>query len=101
MAMRVFADQMYGKRSAAAGNMCKRKAGNRRRMQGCTGSFTVESVFLFPIIILLIAFLLHLSMDWFESVRQAAEDVDALRQMSTRTYFLNQNTLQEILELLQ
>lgn len=99
--MRVFADQMHLKKSTAVGKMSGRNAGNRRRMQGCRGSFTVESVFLFPIILLLIAFLLHLSADWFESVRQAAEDVDVLRQMNTRTYFLNQNTLQEILELLQ
>ncbi len=78
----------------------KRKGIKIRRMLRCRGSFTVESVFLFPIIILLIAFLLNLSIDCFESVRQAAADVDTLRQMDTRTYFLNQNTLQEILKLM-
>lgn len=67
----------------------------------CRGSFTVEAVFLFPIIILLIAFLLHLSMDWFESVRQTAADADVLCQMDTRAYFLNQNTLLEILQMFQ
>ncbi len=62
------------------------------------GSFTVEAVFLFPVILLLAAYMLHLSMDWFESIRQAAEDVDALLQLDMRTCFLRQDALQGILD---
>ncbi|MCD8046667.1 MAG: hypothetical protein LUE90_08590 [Clostridiales bacterium] len=73
----------------------------KRRLRTCRGSFTVEAVFLFPIIILLIAFMLHLSMDWFENVRQTCEDVDALIELDTRTYFLQQDMLEGIWEALQ
>lgn len=72
-----------------------------RGLRTCRGSFTVEAVFLFPIIILLIAFMLHLSMDWYENVRQTCEDVDALIELDTRTYFLRQDMLEGIWEALQ
>lgn len=67
----------------------------------CRGSFTVEAVILFPIIVLLIAFVLHLSMDWYESIQQAAADVDALRQLDSRSLFLNQSVLRGILDSLK
>ncbi|MCD7981893.1 MAG: hypothetical protein LUF32_06215 [Clostridiales bacterium] len=62
------------------------------------GSFTVEAVFLFPIILFLVAFMLHLSMDWFESIRQTAEDIDTLQELDMRTCFLRQDALQGILD---
>ncbi len=52
------------------------------------GSFTVESAFLYPIIVLLIAFMLYLSMGWYQNVRQAAEDTEELRELDTRAGFL-------------
>ena len=61
------------------------------------GSFTVEAVFIFPIILFLVAFMLHLSMDWFESIRQAAEDIDTLRELDMRICFLRQDALQGLL----
>jgi len=64
------------------------------------GSFTVEAVFLFPVIVLLLAFILHLSMDWYGSVQQAAADVDVLRELDSRSLFLDQSTLREILDIL-
>lgn len=65
------------------------------------GSFTVEAVVLFPVIVLLIAFILRLSMDWYESVQQAAADIDALQQLDTRALFLNRSTLRGILDSLK
>ncbi len=52
------------------------------------GSFTVEAAFLYPIIVLLIAFMLYLSMGWYQNVRQAAEDTEQLRELDTRSSFL-------------
>ncbi|MCC8029032.1 MAG: hypothetical protein LIO75_04420 [Lachnospiraceae bacterium] len=65
------------------------------------GSFTVESVFLFPMIVLLIAFMLQLSAGWFEDIQQTAEDVDVLRELDTRTYFLRKDALQGIWDALK
>lgn len=71
-------------------------AGEIRSKMTVRASFTVEAVFLFPIIIFLIAFMLHLSIDWFADIQQTAEDVDVLRELDTRTYFLRQEMLQGI-----
>ncbi len=94
-------------RDAITGNVWNRiwSKMQKRRYSGdqslfYRGSFTIEAVFLFPAIVLLIAFMLHLSMDWYESIRQAASDVDVLRQLDTRTCFLNQSMLREILDVL-
>ncbi|MCD7921054.1 MAG: hypothetical protein LUE14_03095 [Clostridiales bacterium] len=79
-----------------------RKKQRKRKYDGSVckttvrASFTVESVFLFPIIIFLIAFMLQLSIGWFESIQQAAADVDVLRELDTRSYFLRQDLLQGI-----
>ncbi len=59
-------------------------------------SFTVEAVFLFPMIVFLIAFMLHLSIDWLSDIQQTAGDTDVLRELDTRTYFLRQEMLQGI-----
>ncbi len=56
---------------------------------GCRGSFTVEAAFLYPIIVILIAFMLTLSMNWYQNVRQAAQDTEELRELDTRSYFLD------------
>ncbi len=53
------------------------------------GSFTVEAAFLYPVIVLLIAFMLYLSMDWYQNVERAAEDTQQLREMDTREDFLD------------
>ncbi len=64
----------------------KQKRGLLRR--GCRASFTVESAFLYPIIVILIAFILYLSMSWYVTVRTTAEDTEELRELDTRAYFL-------------
>ncbi len=56
------------------------------------GSFTVEAVFLYPILVLLIAFMITLSMNWYEKVDQAAGDTEELRELDTRSYFLENIT---------
>ncbi len=63
----------------------------KRRLlcRGCRASFTVEAAFLYPIIVILIAFILYLSMSWYVTVRTAAEDTEELRELDTRTYFLD------------
>lgn len=77
-----------------------KKVGRVRGIFGISGkgSFTVEAVFLFPIILFLVAFMLHLSIDWFESIRQTAEDIDALQELDMRTCFLRQDALQGLLD---
>ena len=40
-----------------------------KRLFRLPGSYTVEAVFLMPMIIFLLAFVLYVSMDWYESVR--------------------------------
>ncbi len=57
--------------------------------RGCRASFTVEAAFLYPIIVILIAFILYLSMSWYVTVRTASEDTEELRELDTRTYFLD------------
>ncbi|MCD8366246.1 MAG: hypothetical protein LUC83_10680 [Clostridiales bacterium] len=80
------------KRKGSAVRSCKLKRGLY-----CRGSFTVEAAFLFPMIVLLAAFVLHVSMDWYEVVHEASADVDALLQLDTRTCFINQSALREVL----
>ncbi len=53
------------------------------------GSFTFEAAFLYSVIVILIAFMLSLSMNWYQNVRQAAEDTEELRELDTRSYFLD------------
>ncbi len=55
---------------------------------GCRGSYTVEAAFLYPILVFLIAFVLTLSMNWYENVQQAAEDTEELKELDTRSDFL-------------
>lgn len=64
------------------------------------GSYTVESVFLFPVIVFLIAFILQLSIALYGNVHQEAEDVEVLRQLDTGKMFLNTAQLKDIKELL-
>ncbi len=78
---------MCGKRRKRIQQMTgKEWRGAHRR--GCRGSFTVEAAFLYPILILLIAFLLTLSIHWYENVQETAEDTQELRELDTRDSFL-------------
>lgn len=80
--------------------------GNRKRNKrkwiktAYSGSYTVESVFLFPILLFLIAFILHLSIGLCGNVNQAAEDVQTVRQLDTGKMFLDAERLRSIKELL-
>ncbi len=65
--------------------MRKKKIGGK----SFQGSFTVEAAFLYPIIVVLIAFILYLSMGWYQNVRTAAEDTEQLRELDMRSYFLD------------
>ncbi len=65
------------------------------------GSYTVEAVFLFPILVFLLAFLLSLSISWYETVYTASEDVTALEELDTQSLFLKEDTLQSWWELIQ
>lgn len=52
------------------------------------GSFTVEAAFLFPILILLIAFFLQTAIGLYCEVERASQDVTVLRQMDSVENFL-------------
>ncbi len=73
--------------------MRQKKAGKKQKegllRRGCRASFTVEAAFLYPIIVILIAFILYLSMSWYVTVRTASEDTEELRELDTRAYFLD------------
>ena len=71
--------------------------GNRFRVRG---SYTVESVFLFPMIVFLLAFLLQLSVGWYENVHQEAENTETLRQLDARKYFLNIEELKAVKDMI-
>ncbi len=77
---------MRKRRTRCGGKKRKIPVGALRR--GCRGSYTVEAAFLYPILVFLIAFVLTLSMNWYENVRQAAEDTEELRELDTRSDFL-------------
>lgn len=64
------------------------------------GSYTVEGVFIFPIIIFLIVFILRLAIALYGNVQMAAEDVEILRQLDTRSYFLHSAELKAVKDLL-
>ncbi len=53
------------------------------------GLFTVEAAVLYSIITLLIAFMLYLCIDWYGNVQTAAMDTEELRELDTRSYFLD------------
>ena len=52
------------------------------------GSYTVEAVFLFPILIFLMAFLFRISIEQYETVVDASKDVTAVMEMDNRSLFL-------------
>ena len=60
-----------------------------KRLFRLPGSYTVEAVFLMPMIIFLLAFVLYVSMDWYESVEQTAGSTEVIQQLDTRAYFLD------------
>ena len=62
------------------------------------GSFTVEEVLLFPILVFLILFLLLTSISLYEEVDQAASDIKAVRQMDSLEIFLNEIKLDIVKE---
>ena len=46
----------------------------KRKLFRVRGSYTVEAVFLFPIIVFLLAFMLQLSIGWYEKVQQEGQN---------------------------
>ena len=62
------------------------------------GSYTVEAAFLFPIIILVLAFVLRLSIGLYVTVREAAEDTESVTELDTREMFLDSAQIQNFLE---
>lgn len=62
------------------------------------GSYTVEAAFLFPIIILVLAFVLRLTIGLYVTVREAAEDTESVTELDTREMFLDSAQIQNFLE---
>ena len=62
--------------------------GTMLRAKVC-GSYTVEAVFLFPILVFLVVFMLQISMAWCEKVQQVSEDMETLQQLDSREAFLD------------
>ncbi|MCD8299717.1 MAG: hypothetical protein LUC41_00840 [Clostridiales bacterium] len=52
------------------------------------GSFTVEAVFLYPIIVALVAFMLCICINWYQGISEAAADTEDLVELDTRGNFL-------------
>ena len=62
------------------------------------GSFTMEAVFLFPILVFLILFLLLNAISLYEEADQAASDIKEVRQMDSLEIFLNESKLDIVKE---
>ncbi len=72
----------------------------KRKLFRVRGSYTVEAVFLFPIIVFLLAFMLQLSIGWYEKVQQEGQNTETLCQLDTRKYFLNIGELKALKDIL-
>ena len=64
------------------------------------GSYTMEAVFLFPMIVFLLAFVLQLSVGWYGTIQEAAENVDDVCLLDTRKYFLDIGELKAVKDIL-
>ncbi len=64
----------------------------------CRGSFTVEAVFLYPIIVALIAFMLSISINWYQSIRETAADTAELTELDTMENFLTGTSVDSFIE---
>lgn len=64
------------------------------------GSYTLEAVFLFPVIVFLLAFMLQLSIMWYENIQETAENVDEVCQLETGKYFLDIGELRAVKDIL-
>lgn len=64
------------------------------------GSYTLEAVFLFPIIVFLLAFVLQLTVGWYGNIQEAAENVDDVCLLETRKYFLDIGELKAVKDIL-
>lgn len=64
------------------------------------GSYTVEAVFLFPIIVFLMAFLLRVSIGWYENIFETAQHTETLLELNTKEMFLNAVKIRELKDLL-
>lgn len=64
------------------------------------GSFTVEASFLFPLLVLLIAFFLQTAISLYCEVEQASQDVTALQQMDSVKNFLRGARIESLKEII-
>jgi hypothetical protein len=65
---------------------------------GVKGSFTVEAAFLFPIIVLLIAFVLQTAIGWYEEVEQTSVAISNQQQIDSVSVFLRDSLGDKILD---
>jgi hypothetical protein len=65
---------------------------------GVKGSFTVEAAFLFPILVLLIAFVLQTAIGWYEEVEQTSVAISNQQQIDSVSVFLRDALGDKILD---
>lgn len=65
------------------------------------GSYTVEAVFLFPMILFLIIFSLQLSVSWYQSAYETSQDLQAVRELDTQEYFYKAKMRKDIKKILE
>jgi hypothetical protein len=65
---------------------------------GVKGSFTVEAAFLFPILVLLIAFVLQTAIGWYEEVEQTSAAISNQQQIDSVSVFLRDSLGDKILD---
>ncbi len=70
----------------------------KERRHSVRASFTVEAVFLFPIFVFLLAFILSISMNWLVKIQEETADMETLSQLDTLSYFLEKDMLYDLLE---
>lgn len=59
------------------------------------GSYTVEAVFLFPVLIILMAFLFRISIGQYEAVEDASQEAAAVMELDSHSLFLRTEVLEQ------
>lgn len=66
----------------------------------CSGTFTVEAAFIFPILVFLIAFFLQTAILLYSEVDHVAQDVTALRELNNVENFLRCFQMENVKEII-
>lgn len=61
-------------------------------------SFTVEAAFLMPVVIILLAWMIHLTIGLYETTSEAADNIRQVEELDTVSLFRNLSGASDMLE---